>query len=574
MISRNIGYQMAYKIKDKTQRNILVIVYLLIALSVIIKCFWGTGWNDEAYYIVLAQRFSKGDILLYHDWYPTQWSGIILAPLFTIYHFIFGGTEGIVLFFRLFWTVFTVLESFLLWQFIRRICDGDLYAFISAVFLLIYSTENKALYSYSDMSVHFTILLILLLWMASENKNKWIIFVAGMLMALTVICNPYTLIIYLWFSLVEIVYVVRSKNGAINWLVFTLGALVIGLPIVVYTLVNAPLKDLLKGLQYMLNMPDHPAKNLFIATIKWLWYLLKSYTILGIAVQLAVLLYIVRGLIKDTLTDRVRKYVFYIELILSVMYVIIQYTLMDDKFVIGIAYVPLSLTAIVLYLLCKKRDKRQLLLVIIPGLLLSLAFQWGSDTGIYAMMTGTAVSVIITPIIFGNFLEEMECKNKKSLYAFTYTLFLLVFLYTFGQRLIYSRPGVYENEYNVRVNSGVYKGILTDEKQRDYLLKTKDTVAEIVDNTSDEDNVLVLGSADNCWIYLEIDRGIASFFAFRVNTDHPYFEPYYEMHPDKIPEYIYVNEFSKEYGSDTITVGGKIYVATDDANCYRLANSI
>lgn len=561
---------MTYKIKEETEKYIFLPGFILIASSIIIKCFYGVGWNDEAYYIVLAQRFAKGDILLYHDWYPTQWSGIILAPLFVIYHSITGGTEGIILFFRLFWSVFTILESLLIWWFIKKISDKDLYAFLSAVFLLIYSTENKALYSYSDMSVHFLILVILSLWMASEHKNKWLVFVAGIPMALTVICNPYTLIVYIWFILAEIIYAIRNKKSLINWLIFTIGALALGLPIVIYTLVNAPLNDVLKGLNYMLSMPDHPAKNLLIATLKWVWYLLKSYTIVGIAVQLVIVLYILRGLIKDSLTDVIRNVVFHLELLLSVVYVVVQYTLMDDKYVIGVAYVPLSLTAIVLYLLCKKRDKRQLLLVIIPGLLLSLAFQWGSDTGIYAMMTGTAVSVIITPIIFGNFLQEMESKNIKSTYAFTYTIFMLAFLYTFGQRLIYSRPGIYEKEYNVRVNSGVYKGILTDEKQRDYLLKTKDSIAEIADNTSDEDNVLVLGSADNCWIYLETDRGIGSFFAFRVDSDHPYFEPYYDMHPEKIPEYIYANEFSKEYESDTITVAGKKYVMTDNSNCYKL----
>ncbi len=561
---------MTYKIKEETEKYILLLVFLLIASLIIIKCFYGVGWNDEAYYIVLAQRFAKGDILLYHDWYPTQWSGIILAPLFVIYHSITGGTEGIVLFFRLFWSVFTILESLLIWWFIKKISDKDLYAFLSAVFLLIYSTENKALYSYSDMSVHFLILVILSLWMASEHKNKWLVFVAGIPMALTVICNPYTLIVYIWLILAEIIYAVRNKKRLINWLIFTIGALALGLPIVIYTLVNAPLNDVLKGLNYMLSMPDHPAKNLLIATLKWFWYLLKSYTIVGIAVQLVIVLYILRGLIKDSLNDGIRKVVFYLELLLSVVYVIVQYTLMDDKHVIGIAYVPLSLNAIILYLLSKKRDKRQLLLMIIPGLLLCLACQWGSDTGIYAMMTGTAVSVIITPTIFGSFLEELECKNRKSLYAFTYTLFILVCLYTLGQRLIYTRPGIYENEHNVRVDSGVYKGILTDEKQRGYLLETQKSVEEIVDNTIDGDNVLVLGSADNCWIYLEIDRGIASFFAFRVDSDHPYFEPYYEMHPDKIPKYIYVNEFSEEYGSDTITVGGKTYTVTDNANCYKL----
>lgn len=561
---------MTYEIKDEIKKSILFLMFFLTATSLIIKSLYGVGWNDEAYYIVLAQRFSQGDFLLYHDWYPTQWSGIILAPLFAIYHSLIGGTEGIVLFFRLFWTAFTILESLMLWRFIRKIAGKDLYAFLSALFLLIYSTENKALYSYSDMAVHFLILLIVLLWIASEKKNKWLIFVAGMLMALIVICNPYALIVYIWFTLAEIIYAIRNKKSLMNWLIFTIGAMALGLPIVIYTLINAPLNDVLKGLNYMLSMPDHPAKNLLIATLKWFWYLLKSYTIVGIAIQLVIALYILRGLIKDSLTDRIRKVVFYLELLLSVAYVIVQYTLMDDKHVIGIAYVPLSLTAIILYLLCKKKDKRQLLLVIIPGLLLSLAFQWGSDTGIYAMMTGTAVSVIITPLIFDEFLEELECKNRKSLYTFTYTIFILVCLYTLGQRLIYSRPGIYENEHNVRVDSGVYKGILTDEKQRGYLLETQKSVEEIVDNTIDGDNVLVLGSADNCWIYLEIDRGIASFFAFRVDSDHPYFEPYYEMHPDKIPKYIYVNEFSEEYGSDTITVGGKTYTVTDNANCYKL----
>lgn len=561
------------KSRERLNKAVLSVLFILISVALFMKCFVGFGWNDEAYYLVLAERFAKGDILLYHDWYPTQWVGIILAPFFLLFEAVTGGTSGIVLAFRILFCVLLIVEAALVWKAISVFFKNDLIGFIAGVILLIYSTENKASYSYSDIAVHCMVATAILIMLAFHRDNKWIFYyLAGLFFVISVICNPYIMIVYIW--LVICAFVCKKKNGSnfireLLW--FTCGCLTIGVPILIYIVCNAPIADIVTSIQYMLNMPDHSAKNIVIETVKWCWYSLKSYTIVGIAIQCAIVAYIVISKITGKSIDRLKKYILWIELGLSVLYVLVQYFLMDDKNVIGIAYVPVVITSMILYLITENRHSELMILLVIPGLLISLSFQWGSDTGIFAMMTGYAVAAVAAVIVIYDYYCEYYLQSglgNRAIYCVIIFFLVSMVSYTLVVRLSYTRRADREEVYNTQAVTGPYAGVLTDENQLMQYEQTLQDARNMKTLIGREDNVLVLGSADNCWIYLALDRPIGAFFCFRVDADHEYFDDYYTMHPKKIPMCVYINEYSKEYGENSIVVGGYRFDAGDSGKVF------
>ncbi len=543
--------------KDFIREWIPVAVLMCLFLCLVIKSFFGFGWDDEGYYLSVTHRFFLGEIPIYDEWNPGQLSGMLLLPFYALYRTVVGSGEGIVIFFRLLYLVLLFWKSMFAFLVIKKITGKTEPALLAAAFFLVYSTENKALFSYSDLAVSYLgLALLLLLWEEiTEKKQIWVYFAAGISFVLAVFANPYNIIVYFYFAGLAVLGCRKEKNKRclFHFGVFTGGCCLIGFGFLGYLLFHAPLQDLLTAFKYFVNYPGHSASNVLLALAKWLWYAGKPYNVF-IIVQAIIFLYVLKKLMEGGLTAKQKKVLFRVEIMCAFFYCAIQYLFMDDKNVIGIAFIPISVMGLLCFIMSRKKDWRLFLLLYVPGILMSIAFQCASDTGIFAMITGFVLSAMASVVSIFDFMKEnLEIKQKHTVYI----LLAAALCYTFAVRLYYCKYNVYEETYDSRIISGPYRGILTDARQKKFYEESMQELNMIARQTTREDHILILGN--NMWMYLCLDRGIAAPATFRMDLDHACVRPYFAMHPDKMPTRIYANDLCEDEGKDNILFNGEVY---------------
>ncbi|MBQ6419631.1 MAG: hypothetical protein IJK02_01020 [Clostridia bacterium] len=55
---------------------------------------------DESFYLVVAQRFAKGDRPLVDEWHLSQLAELLPVPFYSAFRACAGGTQGFILFMR------------------------------------------------------------------------------------------------------------------------------------------------------------------------------------------------------------------------------------------------------------------------------------------------------------------------------------------------------------------------------------------------------------------------------------------------------------------------------------------
>ena len=102
---------------DRKERMMLNCIYLVMFCVFSGVLFWKCRYGfpfEESFYVNTAYRFVKGDLPLIHEWHMSQISFIYLEPVVSLYLWIKGSTEGIMLFMRyaftLSWSIYSVVE--------------------------------------------------------------------------------------------------------------------------------------------------------------------------------------------------------------------------------------------------------------------------------------------------------------------------------------------------------------------------------------------------------------------------------------------------------------------------------
>ena len=91
------------------------LAFFLLSIALLIfliwRCQFGFAQKDECFYLTIPYRICQGDKLMIHEWHETQLSGLLLVPFMKALLFVLNGTEGIILAFRILYTVIWWLAS-------------------------------------------------------------------------------------------------------------------------------------------------------------------------------------------------------------------------------------------------------------------------------------------------------------------------------------------------------------------------------------------------------------------------------------------------------------------------------
>jgi len=172
---------------------------------------YAVSFGDETSYYAISQRFLAGDSPITDEWHLTQFSYILNMPLYSLYTALTGGTEGIVLFFRLCFAVTDVLFFDFMYISLRRYGAAGLAA--SFLFCALIPYVMLA-YSYITYAVGFMMLTCLLLFRNRRPENRAIPFFAGIAFALAILSEPPLILLYIcWAVGTAVLFAVRKTKA-------------------------------------------------------------------------------------------------------------------------------------------------------------------------------------------------------------------------------------------------------------------------------------------------------------------------------------------------------------------------
>lgn len=205
----------------------------LLAFGAVFFCLFfsqqvGIGLADEQFYYTIVKRLLQGDRLFVDEWHLSQMFSVLLIPPVKLYLRIFGGADGLILAMR---RLFLVWELFTGGYVYLRLRKHGFPALVFALALCVFFPYYA--FTYYTFAVHGTVILLVTLF-ASEKKPKApVLVLMGVVAAMTVLAEPILSAAYILYSAQVLVRFILQKKGLVRksdgvpslrvWLFITVG---------------------------------------------------------------------------------------------------------------------------------------------------------------------------------------------------------------------------------------------------------------------------------------------------------------------------------------------------------------
>ena len=536
-------------------------LFIAVMVAALLFCFWkvryGFGGNDEAFYLTIPHRLTKGDILFVDEWNLSQMCSILTLPFVWLYTLITGSTDGIILAARVFYVLVHGAAATLIYIKLRKF--GYISVVASALFFL-FTPFNIMALSYNTMSMGLMALAGVLIATADYSKKLQIIF-SGLCFAGAVLCTPYLASVYVLYALCMGIHVLLRKKdmrfvlksdmfSVRTFLFFTLGVGILAVIFLLFTLPRAGIDGIADNLPKMLNDPEHPQFTFgkrVEGYFKAIFYMRPHFKYA---------IYIYCAMLLVMIIDRKRRLHRSVYLIVTSGIVIYSYILLLPdlhKTTYNHIMFPLVFIGITSYILCKNKPRELFAAVFVGGILYSFCIFYPSNQYFYIISVAFAVVNLASYMFLAQLIREMQESPDNVTYAlwvkrFSFALVALMITVQAGCQIgSKARHCFWDNDpkaLNVELTDGPAAGIITEKTKANQYNTIYNDIIQYYG--MEEDNLLVL--SEKCWIYLAADMPYGSFSAWlsgeKPNSINRLLD-YYELNPEKKPRYIYVPDDSK-----------------------------
>lgn len=547
-----------------------IIVFLFLAVAVGYLCWrapFGFGVEDESGYLAFPFRFLLGDSMLTDEWSTTQLFSILTYLPVKLFVKAIDSTEGIILTFRYLYIVFQSIISILVYCRFRKYGIISLFAVLIFIFYIPLCIFN---FSYLSLTSDFAILIALLL---TSKINFFNLFLIGILFSCLVLCNPFLAILYFIYSIIIVFILIINKNyknfhseylSLKTWLCITSGIFLLALIFLIFLLSKTSITELYKNTPQIFKDPEYIliGKRQNMINVK--------ETLMGI-ININPILFVLNILLFTILIfdkNRISRKILYLisESIIAFLYIIVLLT-SSNYFKYGLCMFPLTLLGFICYILSKSKNKHVFIFFWCWGILIAIFQDLASDQeGYYSMSIGLVTSVLGSLIFIKNIIDELADNlitnpyNKSSKYnkgrRITVSVFMTLFIFQVGFEYytladihtvcfeyFYSKQLniSYTNEKLVtKITNGPAKGLLTTEDSANIYNDILSDLSNI--RNSGKGSILV--TAKYPWIYLYTGMPYATYTAWFLIDKLPEtlnrLSDYYDIHPNKRPDYIYI----------------------------------
>lgn len=523
------------------------LLFLLLLGYKLWKARYGRVWDDEAFYLAIPWQMSTGDALLINQWNMAQMSGFLLYPLFRLDQALFP-VEGLYLRFRLFYVALHGLTA--LFLFLRLREKSVFGAAGTALFYLAFSFSNMMCLSYNALCI--ALLLYAGVTLALGTGKAWEHLTAGLAFAGAVLCCPFLLLVYGVYTLAVLAAPLwKTKDPAFTprgWLLFTSMCALLAALFFLRIGLSGNLPLLKETLPLILQDDTHP----LLGPRDWLRGFYGAF--LRANAYFKPVLFGSAALTALILFDRGRKkrrVLYLCAAALLALLFSLPYLLMYpwQNYLVF----PLNILGFFAWLLCERRDRRLFALLFVPGMLYWACIDMSSDLGFSAIAGASAVNLPLSVLSIAEVLEELWAEKPAHLGAPVASL-LCVGLYglLLGTMVLAGTRGDAEGKDIADMNSltlcGAQKGIyVTYEDGEAYAREyaALSPLREIPDGK-------VLFLSRNSLRYLEDGKDCAScdlWFSYDpVELGFARLRRYWELLPEKRPDYVYLNAEQLEKG--------------------------
>jgi len=463
----------------KNQTSFIIVTAIAVGLN-FFRLHFGLGGADEAYYYLTAYRLSSGDRLLVDVW-EHQFSALFTAPLIYTFQMVTGSLDGVILFLREAYLLFTIILLISLRKRLELLTNNSSSWYLT-ILMLLFCPWSLATFSYNTLSLLF--LYSSFIFSASEliapqqSDSKFSFVISGICSGLSVIAYPvYVIVAVLYMlSLYFACTILHSDRGIRSVLEYFFGLSFVGLIMIGYLALNVGGIEALWGKLSLLfgTYSDIPMGR-GIQKLAGYWVV-----IIDASVYLSATLF---SFVAISFLTKTRKHDFgsHPKIILAgicgASLLLIGISIEFSKNFLLLNKISLTIFFLTLFIFCVTQKKRWelVLLFLAPSivvLLLTLAGSWmAADWRAYILFIALPMPFILlkdislTPMP-GYYIE-------KGVKIFTYILLggLLVSNYSY----VYAEKTIYH--LTSKISFGPYKGIYVSEetfREVNYLEKVFD----------------------------------------------------------------------------------------------------
>lgn len=567
-----------------------------VAILLFYNARFGIGNEDQSLYLSITLRLIMGDSLLTDEWTMIQLSSFLLYLPVKAYLTIVGSTDGIVLFFRFLFIAMQGTTAAVIYTLLRN--RGLASIWVALIFFSYVPVTIMAV-SYYSMGLVF-VEIIGLLFLTANKQSRWRFFIAGLLVAGAVLCNPLYALLFVVYSLCVLFSELSKKKGRSRfafspavfdrhtWIQLTLGVVVLFVLFVLFVLSRASVKDILTNLPHIFQDPD------YVFTGKGQNVIDFTGSLLGVANFGYHLVVVFAGVMIALMLDkkRYRHKPLYAGIVSAIFLILMLHILRSSvvsdlwSLFTGAAgqhftmptlalMLPLTLLGLTCYCLTENKEKGVFIFLWLHGVVYTVFLDITSDFAPWNSMQGLAVSSTGSVLLIKNFTDEWRSEREKT---YTYKqkkqqrtnhkthrkvdlprAFSVVFSMVFALQVLtnlyimYNFRSVQFAEYlgkstaeplDTTITEGPLKGLKTTvfvENAYTSILRDLDTI-----KIKNDGPVLITANRPWCYLYLNMP-----FATFSVNlADWGYassvrLPQYYQLHPDKVPRYIYISKLAE-----------------------------
>jgi hypothetical protein len=449
----------------KNQTSFIIVTAIAVGLN-FFRLHFGLGGADEAYYYLTAYRLSSGDRILVDVW-EHQFSALFTAPLIYIFQMVTGSLDGIILFLREAYLLFTIILLISLRKRLELLTNNSSSWYLT-ILMLLFCPWSLATFSYNTLSLLF--LYSSFIFSASEliapqqSDSKFSFVISGICAGLSVIAYPVYVIVAVLYMLC--IYfactITHSDRGIRSVLEYFFGLSFVGLTMIGYLVLNVGgIEALWVKLSLLFGTYSGIPMGRGIQKLAGYWVI-----IIDAAVYLSATLF---SFVAISLLTKTRKYDFgrhpkiLFAGICGASLLLIGISIEFSKNFLLLNKISLTIFFLTLFIFCIAQKKRWelVLLFLAPSvvtLLLTLAGSWmAADWRTYILFIALPMPFILlkdaslTPTL-GNYIE-------KGVKIFTFILMggLLVSNYSY----VYAEKTIYH--LTSKIPFGPYKGIYVSE---------------------------------------------------------------------------------------------------------------
>ena len=559
------------KMNDKSMRlsdAIYYFVFTLIFIFLIWKCRYGYANMDEAFYLTIPYRLCMGDGLFIHEWHLSQMASLLLYPIMKFYLFLFHDTEGILLHFR--WLFTVVWSASALFIRYRLGCFSKVGSYVAALTVLIYAPFGIMALSYNSLGI-MTLLCACVILITAKTHLRIQYSLSGVLYACSVLCCPYNIVIYIFFTVATFFSAANGKSQLIRcWLFVTIFSVVSFCIFCAFVFSKCQISTLFKIIPWILDDPEHPHVSFFKKSKDFIECSFSRNAFTKTINVFGTIFIIIGRIKKDS------RPICFAGISLIIMASLIQ-TYICDAYLNFIMY-PMMLMGIYCAFTCSSRKIRLLFWGLwFQGFLYSFLLNLSSNQKYYAISSGTTLCTVASIVMAMQYVQEMKKEHMPTMFR-RIMLFCLSFLFVLqiGIELQVRYTSVFWEEQSMQgqttlAEDGPEKGILMTPVKIALCNRLSDGIKPIKDDDRIQ-NVLFV--TPNVVSYLYAEKEFATYSAWlsgltRASVSR--MDAYYRFNPEKIPDIVYMEDAENPFFEYFIEKG---YIPEEYDSCWYIRKPI